>query len=170
MDDGQIIDAVLKHEGGFVNNPADHGGATNFGITAADLGRWRALGRSATVDEVRGMTVDEARLIYQAWYINAPGLKAISDGYLRWVVVDSGVLHGTRTAIKWLQQALGVTIDGVMGSQTQTALAGAEPPHVAARVLAIRICRYGSIVVGELSQLQFLAGWLNRATSILAAA
>ena len=170
MPDGDIIDAVLKYEGGFVNDPADHGGATNFGITAADLGRWRKLGRVATVDEVKTMTVDEARQIYQAWYIETPGFEPIANDFLKWVLVDSGVLHGTRTAIKWLQQALGVAVDGVIGNQTMAALAAGDAAHVANGVLALRIRKYATIVGQDSSQIRFLAGWINRATSILQSA
>jgi hypothetical protein len=60
MDDDKIIDIVLQFEGGFVNNSADHGGPTNFGITAATLGRARNLGRAATLDEVRLLGDDNA--------------------------------------------------------------------------------------------------------------
>jgi lysozyme family protein len=169
MDDNAIIDILLKYEGGFVNNSADHGGATNFGITAADFGRWKKLGRVASVAEVKAMTVDDARAIYQAWYIDAPGFNAITDGSLKLVLVDSGVLHGTRTAVRWLQQALGVTPDGVIGNETTTALASRDidVAKVARQVLSTRIRRYGAIVAGEASQLTFLVGWLNRATDML---
>lgn len=170
MTDDDIVDAILKYEGGFTNDPVDHGGATNFGITAADLGRWRKLGRNATVEEVRAMTVTEARAIYEQWYIADAGFGAVSDTVLRWILVDSGVLHGTRTSVKWLQQVLGVTVDGVMGSQTTTALAGKDSGRVGRGVLALRIRRYAAIVKNEPSQMRFLEGWINRATSILQAA
>ena len=30
---GEIIEVVLEHEGGYVDDPADRGGATNWGVT-----------------------------------------------------------------------------------------------------------------------------------------
>lgn len=167
MTDDEIIAAVLAYEGGFTNDPDDHGGPTNFGITAADLGRWRKLGRVATVEEVRSMTQADAEAIYKDWYIAAPGFGSIADGALKWIVVDSGVLHGTRTAARWLQQVLGVTPDGVLGAQTTAALAAADPGKLGRGILALRIRRYAAIVGKEPSQLRFLEGWVNRATSIL---
>lgn len=167
MPDIDIINDILSREGKFVNDPADHGGATNFGITAADLGRFRKLNRVATVAEVKTMQVKEAQEIYQDWYITAPGFNRIEDAFLKSVLVDTGVLHGTGTSIKWLQQTLGVTVDGVIGQQTINALTTAAASHVAAGILALRIRRYATIVKNDVSQLRFLEGWINRATSLL---
>lgn len=170
MNDQDIIDRVLKSEGGFVNNPNDKGGPTNFGITAARLGEWRKLGRVATVAEVQALTEAEARQIYQAWYIDDPGFGQIADGYLRAVVVDSGVLYGTKRAALWLQQALGVAADGVIGGQTTTALQAATDMGLLVRkVIGYRIQRIGQIVTADRTQVVFLAGWLNRAADMLAA-
>lgn len=165
-----IIERVLKSEGGFVNNPNDKGGATNFGITAARLGQWRKLGRAATVDEVRELTEAEAREIYEAWYVIEPRFDRIADAYLQSVVVDCGVLHGTGRAARWLQTALGVAVDGDLGDESLGALDKADPVLVARRVLALRFKRIGEVVSKDKTQVVFLAGWLNRAADLLAEA
>src|SRR5262249_43654195 len=103
MTDDQIIDVILAYEGGFTNNPNDHGGPTNFGITAADYGRWLGRSTPASVDEVKAMDKDTARKIYQKWYIADPGFGNPMSDKLRLVLVDSGVLFGTGRATKWLQ-------------------------------------------------------------------
>ena len=65
----QAIAYVLASEGGFVNNPADPGGATNLGITIATLRAYR--GRAVSVDDVRKLGKDEAGAIYRAHYWDA---------------------------------------------------------------------------------------------------
>jgi lysozyme family protein len=55
---------VLKHEGGFVDHPADPGGATNFGITHKTLGAWRR--EPADAKAVKALTRKEAGEIYRA--------------------------------------------------------------------------------------------------------
>ena len=45
---------LLGHEGGLVDHPADPGGLTNWGISQ----------RSYPGEDIRGMTVERARLIY----------------------------------------------------------------------------------------------------------
>lgn len=168
MTDAEIIDHVLKFEGGFTDNPNDHGGPTNFGITAADFGSFLGLAGPATAQQVQGMTRDQAIAIYRDRYIAKPGYAAITDGNLKLVVVDSGVLFGTGRASRWLQQALGVSVDGVIGSQTTTALAGVTDfPMLTHRVIALRFRTIADIVVGNSSQLVFLRGWINRAAALL---
>ncbi len=60
---------VLKHEGGYVDHPADPGGATNRGVTRATLAAWR--GRPVSKAEVRALTRLEASAIYRKNYWDA---------------------------------------------------------------------------------------------------
>lgn len=167
MTNEDIINRVLGYEGGFVNNPADKGGPTNFGITASELGRKLNLNGPATIDQVRSMTRQQAIDIYTSDYISVPHFDQIEDGNLRMVVVDSGVLHGTGRAAKWLQQALGVTVDGSLGQQTFAALAAANAAAIGKAVLATRFKFIGSLITATPSQAVFAAGWLNRVADLL---
>ena len=63
MTDDAILEGVLVREGGFADHPADRGGATRYGITAATLGSWRKLGRQATREEVRALGVLAIELV-----------------------------------------------------------------------------------------------------------
>ncbi|CAK0744731.1 conserved hypothetical protein [Gammaproteobacteria bacterium] len=171
MTNDQIIDVVLAFEGGFTNHPADHGGPTNFGITASDLGRWRNWVRTATASEVQAMTKDEAREIYLDWYITKPGFLDIQSDKLKLILVDIGVLHGTGRATRWLQEVLGVAVDGVFGQVTRNALNALTPPQdqdaLARKVLGRRFKAFADIVVNDTSQLVFLRGWIARSVALL---
>jgi lysozyme family protein len=167
MSNDDILERILKYEGGYTNNPADRGGPTNFGITAADLGEWRKLGRPAAAEEVQLLSRDEAKQIYAAHYIARPQFDKIADLNLRLIVVDSGVLFGTARAARWLQKALGVETDGVIGEQTLAALAAADARKIAKGVLAQRFSAIGAILNDDHSQVVFAAGWLNRAADLL---
>jgi lysozyme family protein len=167
MTDDDIIARILAFEGGFMNHALDRGGATNFGITASELGRARALGRPATVAEVEALTRGEAASIFQRNYIVGPGYGRVTDGNLRMIVVDAAVLHGAGRATKWLQQALGVTVDGVIGTQTTDALAAPAGARAGRDLLAIRFKFIGAILKGNPKQVVFAAGWLNRVADLL---
>lgn len=125
----QIINEIIRVEGGYVNDPADSGGETNFGITEAVA---RANGYTgAMVDMPR----EVAFAIYSAKYwdsVNADVLYCLS-----WVVteevVDTGVNVGTHRAGVFLQRALNVLnrreklyrdvkVDGAIGPATISAL------------------------------------------------
>jgi lysozyme family protein len=173
----QIIDGILIREGGFVDHPADTGGATNFGITARTLGEWRHLGRPATDADVQALTEAEARAIYRAKYVDGPKLTAIADDRLRALLVDIAVNSGPVTAIRMLQQVCGVPVDGVLGPQTLGA-AAARPSVVADLIreraeFYLRLGLGGADVKAFLrehpkSQLHFLKGWMRRALEFTA--
>jgi lysozyme family protein len=170
MTDKQIIDIVLAFEGGFVDHPADRGGPTKFGITAAALGRWRNLGRDATPAEIQALTVPEARAIYREWYILNPGFNYSKSDKLRLMLVDAGVLHGVSRAVRWLQEELGVVVDGVFGPISRQALDALDvsvQDRLARKILGHRLKAFADIVVKDHDQLVFLRGWIARAVELL---
>ena len=157
-----ILDDVIRREGGYVNHPADRGGPTNFGITAQTLGAWRKLGRPATTAEVQALTEAEARAIYRQRYLTDPGFEAISHPALLQLLVDSAVHSGPKRAVQWLQSALGVTADGVIGPKTRAALAQADQGVLYGKVLAQRLRYLGRLITDDPRQSAFAAGWMNR--------
>ena len=168
MTDDEIIDTILKYEGTYTNNPNDHGGPTNYGITAADYGRWLNKSTPATPAEVQAMDVATARAIYKKWYIADPQFDRVADDKLRLVLVDSGVLFGTGRATIWLQQALDVSADGKFGDVTAAALGHyGAPALLPRRVLGRRFGAIADIVQKDATQIRFLRGWINRAVSLL---
>lgn len=165
-----VIDGILRREGGFVDHPADRGGPTNWGITQATLARWRR--RPVTVQEVRELTAGEAREIYRHRYIVGPRFGNVTNQDLRELVVDCGVNHGPNRAARWLQQAAGVHVDGIVGPQTLHAVNHGDARMLYRRVLAIRCRYYGAIIsndselmrakaAGIRTQAENAAGWLD---------
>lgn len=153
-----LLEAILRREGGYVDHPADKGGPTNFGITQAVLGQYR--GRPASVLDVKTLSRDEAKEIYRKLYV-AP-FDFVGDPALNHLLVDSGVNHGVKRAIQWLQAAVGVTPDGVVGPLTRDALRRQTAADVYRRVLRRRIIFYGQIIKNNPSQAVFAEGWARR--------
>ena len=159
----QMLDDVIRREGGYVHDPVDRGGPTKYGITQRTLRAWR--GQAVTADDVRRLTTDEARTIYRRRYVDAPGFARLPDP-LRAQVVDNGVLSGPRQAVKDLQRAIGgVTVDGRLGPKTRAALTRRGVAAVHAQLIQVRAARIGRIVHRDPSQVRFLRGWLTRITA-----
>lgn len=169
MTEDQIINGILEAEGGYVDHPADRGGPTNRGITAATLGAYRNVGRPATRAEVKTLSLDETRAIYRKRYVTGPGFteSAVAYGPLRHQLIDHGVLCGSATAVRDLQDALGVPKDGVLGSKTKAALLASDQPRIHRELTKLRIVRLARIVQADPTQLPFLVGWMRRAVGFL---
>lgn len=125
----RVINGIIRVEGGYVDNPDDSGGATNFGITVAVA---RTFGYTGSMrDMPRSVAFD----IYSALYwgrVKADDLHALSPAVCE-EVVDTGVNMGTGRAGKFLQRSLNVlnkkgslyrdlTVDGAVGPATIKAL------------------------------------------------
>ena len=71
-----MIDDILRREGGYVNHRADRGGPTNYGVTLGTLRRWRG-DPTLTAADVKALTREEAREIYRADYFTGPGIDRL---------------------------------------------------------------------------------------------
>lgn len=171
----KILDGLIAREGGYVNNPADPGGPTKYGVTIGTLERW--LGRPVTESDVKALTEDEARHILLHEYIDAPGFSALIWHHpLLEAVADASVNHGPARATKMLQEALGLKADGIMGPITKAALQGARQETLTLKVQAARIRFFGRIISGNRTDAdkdgmpdnaEFAAGWLDRVADMI---
>lgn len=158
-----ILNDVIKREGPFNHLKADKGGATNWGIT---LGTLQHVRPGSTVADLKALTPDAAMTIYREMYFVAPGIHKLPE--VLWpVMVDFGINSGPGTAIKALQEVIGVTADGSIGPKTIAAALAAG--DVTTGISKWRVMMIGRIVRRDPSQLVFLQGWLNRALSFIEA-
>lgn len=97
---------LLKHEGGYVDHPADPGGATKYGITLATLQAWRD--RPVSKGDVRQLTKTEASAIYRARYWDEIGGNNLPAG-VDAVAFDIAVNHGVGRWRQWAPIARGLS-------------------------------------------------------------
>ena len=153
---------TLQYEGGYVDHPADPGGATNLGITRRTLARYR--GRAVTKQEVRALSRAEAAEIYRKYYwdaVHGDDMPAGVDAAL----FDHAVNSGPSAAVHILQKALGLRADGKLGPITRAAACAAEPAHLIRQLLA----RRKSFLTRLRTFRTFGRGWMRRVKAIEAA-
>lgn len=145
MGDIEIVEDILEREKGYVNDPVDKGGCTNFGITIGTLRRWRQ--KPVSCDDVRTMSIDEAKMIYMTWYVMPfDGV----DPAVKPQVVDIAVHSGVDVARQLLEAA---RKPGKRSVNTQLVIE--------------RLKFFGRIIQAHPTQAKFANGWINRATAFL---
>lgn len=164
MTNQQIVEKILQHEGGFVNDPNDKGGATKFGITLDTLSDWKH--KEVTTADIQALTKDEAVQIYLSKYIYGPGFDTIPDDKVRYLVVDMWVHHGPRRATLIIQKSLGLPGDGILGPKTLSYLRSFDI-SIFSKVLSNRMRFYGTLITKDPTQAKFAAGWLDRCADFI---
>lgn len=154
---------VLKSEGGYTDNPADPGGATNMGITLRTLAAWRGV-TNLPKSEVQHLTAVEAGKIYKARYWNAIDGDALPAG-VDYATFDYAVNSGPLAAAKGIQIAAGVTADGAIGPLT-IAAAAKNPSTIVLTLCADRLAMLERLPTWH----TFGAGWSNRIHAVRGAA
>jgi lysozyme family protein len=118
---------VLTHEGGYVAHPADPGGHTNLGVTKDTWERW--VGRSVSVDAIKALTVADVTPVYREKYWDRAKCGLLPVG-IDYCVFDTAVNSGPGRAVKFLQEVVGSTPDGVLGPLTLRAVHAMNPRDV----------------------------------------
>ena len=151
-----IIEVVLHHEGGYVNDPDDPGGETNFGIAK----------RSHPDVDIANLTKEGAKEIYKEHYWDRNKVESLSED-LRHIYFDMCVNLGRSSAVKILQKAANAKgadlgVDGGMGPKTIAAMDGVELQ----RVRAYRVKYYADLVTRKPDLEKFYFGWFRRALEV----
>jgi len=180
----EIAEEIVAREGGFVNDPDDPGGATNFGVTIHTLRRLGLdLDGDGRVDvaDVRRMTRARAVSLFIEHYYHRPGIDRLPEA-LRASVFDMQVNAGAN-AVRILQSLLremgqAVAVDGVIGPRTVAAAeaaARAAPDHIADAYGIARRSYYFRLAEARPALRKFArarsgakGGWIRRAEAFIA--
>jgi lysozyme family protein len=161
---GWALKAVLTHEGGYSNNPADPGGATMRGVTQAVYDAYRRrLGLG--VRSVKFLADDELQAIYRKQYWDAVKSDELPSG-LDYCVFDFAVNSGPLRAARYLQTAVGTQPDGVIGLVTLHAAENADPKVVIHAICDKRL----EFLQGLPDWHTFGKGWAARVSGVRALA
>ena len=155
----QCFALVLKNEGGYVDNTADPGGATNLGCTKATWEAW--VGHPVTKDDIKALTPNDVMPLYKAKYWDTIKGDDLPEG-VDYAVFDFAINSGPSRAAKALQSVLSITVDGQIGPATLRALEAANPREVATAVCEARLAFLQSLS----TYATFGKGWSRRVSEV----
>lgn len=151
MNFDQAFERLVGHEGGYVNHPEDPGGETNWGITL------RTARENGYTGRMIDMTREQAKAIYRTAYWQRAKADQY-DGAIAFQLFDAAVNHGIGQAIRFLQRAVGVADDGIVGPVTLRAVNSMPVTDVLARFNAERLEFYTKLSTWP----TFGKGWARR--------
>jgi len=132
----KAFQAVLKHEGGFVNHPKDPGGMTNLGVTKKVWEEF--VGREVDESEMRALTPDVVKPLYKKNYWDKIKGDQLPSG-VDYAAYDLAVNSGTGRAAKYLQRIAGVPDDGVIGPKSMEAILACDPVETVDAICDMRL-------------------------------
>lgn len=176
----EIINEIIKVEGGYSNDSADAGGETMYGITVAVARKHGYAG------DMKKLPKKTAYDIYYKSYVVEPGFDAIAkiDPEIAAELVDTGVNMGVGVASKFLQQALNafndggskypdLAVDGVVGKASVSALEaflkqrGSEGRGVLLTALnSLQGARYIMLAEMKPQNERFVYGWIKNRVKV----
>jgi len=148
----EAIKKTLIYEGGYVNDPDDAGGETNFGISK----------RSYPDVDIKNLTLAGAKEIYRRDYWERLRADEITHQQVADELFDTAVNMGVRTATKLIQMALDVHPDGKLGNITLTSLNKSDAEKILLKFKLAKIARYTYLAKKRPANRKYLLGWINR--------
>ncbi len=176
----EAIKTVFKHEGGFVNDSSDPGGATNYGISSRFL-NLKSIDDSLKkeidfnkdnyidADDIKKMSKETAKEIYKKCWWDKFQYGNILDQDLATKIFDIAVNIGPYQAHKILQRAINNTInnypievDGIIGKRTRSASNIIDPQILRKEFITLVTDFYKELCNKNVNFRKYLQGWLNR--------
>jgi lysozyme family protein len=155
----EALQALLKHEGGYVNHPSDPGGMTNLGVTKKVWEEW--VGHPVTEATMRALKPEAVAPLYKRKYWDKIQGDFLPDG-VDLAVFDAAVNSGPGRAAKWLQELVGAKADGFIGPQTLTTVGQIDPSMLIADYNAYRLAFLQKLPTFP----TFGKGWSNRVAAV----
>ena len=165
----EIIEVVLEHEGGYVDDPDDRGGATNWGVTQAVYENF--VGYKCDKEEIKNMDEDTAKEIYYEKFWK-PSRADKLPAEVRETYFDMVVNHGQGGAVKILQQACNnkrkpenyIDLDGGIGPNTIRAAKNLKNWELQVERSGYywNLVFKGSKYTQRTTQVKFIRGWIRR--------
>ncbi len=168
----KFLPTILKHEGGYVNDPDDPGGATNKGITIKTFERYaHLLGIQPTLENLKSLTDDQAGIIYEKIYWGGIRGEEIKDVQVAYQFVDFYINAGSN-AIRTMQKSVNdlggnIGVDGKMGPATLGGINGLNGEQLFDKFKANRLAYYQNLVARKPVLQKFLKGWTRRTNSFV---
>jgi lysozyme family protein len=169
------VQAVLKHEGGFSNDPKDPGGATNYGISLRFLKEMDIdfnHDGQINIDDVKEITFSDAVEIYKKYWWDKYAYEAINSLRVSTKIFDMAVNMGAVQAHQIVQESCSycghqLVPDGILGVKTilslnEISLHGREQ-DLMDEIVNNQKWFYEHLAEKYPSLKVFLKGWLNRA-------
>ena len=157
---------VARMEGGFVDDPADPGGTTNYGVSlrflktqGLEVGDIDGDG-DIDADDIRALTPERAAGVLRRSFWDVFPLDNVPDP-LALAVYDTAVNMGVGQAKRLTQKALSVDADGRWGPLTWAAIKACTET-VALALVECRRARYAALVRNNPALGKFSRGWENR--------
>jgi lysozyme family protein len=154
------LNHVLQSEGLWSDNPADPGGATMKGITLETYRSWKS-NPHISKDDLKAISDQDVYNLYKQNYWDKIKGDDLPSG-IDYAVFDASVNMGVGRAAKLIQEAAGVTADGVIGNGTLQAIKSANPTDLIDKFSAEKDAFYKSLPTFGI----FGKGWLNRVAQV----
>lgn len=154
------VEVVLKHEGGYVNDPHDPGGETNYGISK----------RVYPSQDIANLTREDAAAIYKRDYWAFGRFGEIYDQDVATKAFDMGVLCGIQTSVKCLQNAASACghltqVDGKMGPGTLAAVNAIPGGEMISTLRQEYVEHFRRLIDKRPDLKRYEHGWMERALS-----
>ena len=154
-----VFDRVIGHEGGVQNDKRDRANWTSGKCGVGEL-KGTKFGLSAMTYphlDIENLTVSQAKAIYyEDWWV---ALKMDTYPYaMSYQMFDAAINHGSCRAIQFVQRAVNVKDDGILGPKTMKAISAMDINDVLMLFIAERLQYFTEVKTWK----EYCTGWTRR--------